>query len=186
MSKFPSWAAWCGLLAVCLFVVACGSASSTAGPSGAQSGSGSSALESGAPAPSPSPSPSPSPTPSASPAPGDDDDDDNEVEFTGAIESIGTSSLVVAGRTVLVDASTRIEGDASEHGGGDDLTLSDLAVGDVLEVEGDEQADGSVLARKIELEDDHDGDDDDDSDDDDDDDDDDEDDEDDEDDGDGR
>lgn len=89
----------------------------------------------------------------------DDDDDEGEVEFEGKVDSVGASSLVVAGRTVLVDASTRLVGHEDTP-----ITLADFQPGDLVEVEGTAQADGSVLAKKVELEDDdegdHDGDDD--------------------------
>jgi hypothetical protein len=81
-----------------------------------------------------------------------DDDDDNEgdgdqdeVEFTGAIDSIADPTLVVAGRTVVTDSSTRITD------GGADTTLSALTVGMMVEVEGALQADGSVLAERIKV-----------------------------------
>ena len=117
--------------------------------------SGASARLVGAPGPLPSPRPSPSATPS--PAPG------GEVEFTGRVQSITPPSLTVAGRTVWTDASTRIKRDDRT------IALTDLRVGDLVEVEGRRQADGSILARKIKVEDgedeDNDGDDGDDSDD---------------------
>jgi len=79
----------------------------------------------------------------------DDDDDDqgeDETQFTGTIDSVGTSSLVVSGRTVLVDSSTEIKD------GGNTTTLAALVVGTQVEVEGTLQPDGSVLARKIRVE----------------------------------
>jgi uncharacterized protein DUF5666 len=86
---------------------------------------------------------------------GDDeeDDDEGEVEFTGAIQSInpGAGTLVVSGRNVVTNANTRIIGRHDAV-----LTLKDLKVGDKVEVEGAAQADQSVLARKIKLEDDED------------------------------
>jgi hypothetical protein len=80
-----------------------------------------------------------------------DDSDENEVELKGTIESVGPGSLVVAGRTVRVDGSTRILGKDKLP-----VPLSSLGVGDVVEVEGTAQADGSVLARTIKVEDDDD------------------------------
>ncbi|MCI0636220.1 MAG: DUF5666 domain-containing protein, partial [Actinobacteria bacterium] len=68
-------------------------------------------------------------------------------EFTGSIDSIGSSSLVVAGRTVVVDGSTRIMNGDSE------ITLLDLVIGATVEVKGSAQTDGSVLAKKIKVED---------------------------------
>lgn len=69
-----------------------------------------------------------------------DDDDDDEVE--GTIQSIGAnnSSIVINGRTILVDEHTRID---DGH----------LAVGARAEVEVVEQQDGSLLATEIEIED---------------------------------
>jgi hypothetical protein len=90
-----------------------------------------------------SPSPSPSPSPSASPSPGDDGEED---EFQGAVESISPPDLTVAGRLVHTDAGT----DIKKHG--DHITLADIQVGDLVEVEGALQADGSVLARKVRVE----------------------------------
>jgi len=79
----------------------------------------------------------------------DDDDDDqgeDETQFTGTIESIAASSLVVSGRNVLVDSSTEIKD------GGNTTTLAALVVGTQVEVEGTLQPDGSILARKIRVE----------------------------------
>ena len=85
----------------------------------------------------------------------DDDDQDHEAELRGAIQSIdlATSSLVVAGKKVVVNASTRILGQHDAP-----LTLKDLKVGQTVEVEGTAQADQSILARKVKLEDDNDDD----------------------------
>lgn len=93
---------------------------------------------------------------------GDDDDEDDEVEFEGRIESITPPTLRVAGRTVVTDPSTKFSGEGKVK------SLADLKVGMRVEVEGTAQADGSVLARKIKVEDDEDDDGDDEDDDDDD------------------
>jgi len=79
----------------------------------------------------------------------DEDDQDHETELKGAIQSIdlATSSLMVAGRKVVTNATTRIVG---EHAA--TLALKDLKVGEKVEVEGTSQADQSVLARKIKVE----------------------------------
>jgi hypothetical protein len=66
-------------------------------------------------------------------------------EFTGTIEAIAAPNLTVAGRTVVTDARTEIEGLHASIG------LADLHVGDVVEVEGTRQADGSVLAQEIQV-----------------------------------
>jgi Domain of unknown function (DUF5666)/Carboxypeptidase regulatory-like domain len=72
-----------------------------------------------------------------------------ETELEGAITSITPPDrFEVAGKTVVVDSSTRFEG---EHDSG--LTFADLKVGDRVEVEGVAQADGTVLARKVERDD---------------------------------
>ncbi len=60
----------------------------------------------------------------------------------------------MAGHLVVTDASTQIK----SHG--DPIPFSTLAVGNLVEVEGQTLADGSILAKKISLED---GDDDDDN-----------------------
>ena len=64
----------------------------------------------------------------------------------GTIESITPPTLRVAGRTVVTNGSTEIEVN-DKHG-----TLGDLKVGMKAEVKGTRQADGSVLARKIQAE----------------------------------
>lgn len=78
------------------------------------------------------------------------DDDEKEVEFKGRIESITPPSLRVSGRTVQTDSATKIERDDKT------ITLTDLKVGETAEVKGTLLADGSVLARKIEVEEDDD------------------------------
>lgn len=81
---------------------------------------------------------------------GADDDHDGEAELKGRIESISPTSLQVAGKTVRTDASTRIERDDRR------IALTDLRVGERVEVKGVRQSDGSILARRIEVEDDDD------------------------------
>ncbi len=99
------------------------------------------------PSPSPSPSPTADPSPGPTPSPNPGDDHEDEGEFTGTIESINAPNLTVAGRIVVTDASTQIK----SHG--DAIPFSTLAVGNRVEVEGETLADGSVLAKKISLED---------------------------------
>jgi hypothetical protein len=85
----------------------------------------------------------------------EDDDDDNgdddrggaEVSFEGTIQGIGVSDLKVSGRLVHTSSATRIRRK------GDDVPFSALAVGQHVEVEGNQQSDGSVLAKKIDIED---------------------------------
>jgi len=68
-----------------------------------------------------------------------------DLEFSGAIVSLGASDLVVdvngAQVTVLVDAETEFDNIAG---------LGDLAVDDLVKVEADVQADGSYLATEVE------------------------------------
>jgi hypothetical protein len=78
----------------------------------------------------------------------DEDQDENEVEFEGSIQSVTPPTLTVANKTVLTDSSTRITRNDGT------AMLSDLQVGEHVEVEGMRQADGSVLATRIEAEDD--------------------------------
>jgi bifunctional DNA-binding transcriptional regulator/antitoxin component of YhaV-PrlF toxin-antitoxin module len=76
-----------------------------------------------------------------------------KLEVKGAISSIGTNSLVVAGKTVLVDSSTRFDlsGD-DDHAPSSVRTLADLKAGDFVEVTGaTDAATGNVLASKIEV-----------------------------------
>lgn len=70
----------------------------------------------------------------------------NEVQFTGGIQSL--SPFRVAGRTVSVTGQTQILDHKNAA-----ISFSALRVGDTVEVEGTSQADGSVLARKVRLED---------------------------------
>jgi hypothetical protein len=63
----------------------------------------------------------------------------------GTIESLSTSSFVVAGVTVAVDDKTEIKSR------GQAVDFSDLEVGDKVIVLGTKQPDGSILAQKIEL-----------------------------------
>ena len=73
-------------------------------------------------------------------------DDQQYTRFTGLIESLPANGLrgawTVDGKSVVVDGHTELEGDGN------------FAVGDRVKVKGYLQADGSVLAREIEKEDD--------------------------------
>ncbi len=77
------------------------------------------------------------------------EENEQEVEFKGSIQSInlGAGTLVVAGRTVVTDSHTQIEGQHDVL-----ITLKDLKMGDFVEVEGTARTDGKVLAKKIKLE----------------------------------
>ena len=90
---------------------------------------------------------------------GDDDDnddgeDDDEDELKGAINAITgscpTLTLTIGGRTVRTNSSTTFER----------ISCGSLEAGTFVEVEGRPQADGSLLADKVQLEDEDDGDDD--------------------------
>jgi hypothetical protein len=113
------------------------------------------ALLDDSPSPSPSPSPTPRPSPSAtprpSPSPEGDDDHGDEVDFKGTVQSVTPPDLRVAGRTVHTDGNTRIVRKDQRIG------LSEVKVGSTVEVEGVAQAGGSVLAKKIKVEDGGDG-----------------------------
>ncbi len=76
------------------------------------------------------------------------DDSGGEVELRARVESVGATSLVVGGRTVLVSASTQVLDRNNLP-----IPLSAIRVGDFVEAEGYPQADGSVLAKKVKLED---------------------------------
>ncbi len=72
----------------------------------------------------------------------------DEVELTGAIESLGDKSLVVLGRTFVVDQNTVILDNDKNP-----ITFADLKVGQIVEIRADRQADGTLLATRIKLED---------------------------------
>jgi hypothetical protein len=73
--------------------------------------------------------------------------DADETEFTGTISAIAAPNIIVAGRTIMITTTTEITRK------GNAITLADLSVGDLVEVEGALAADGSVVAKKISLED---------------------------------
>jgi len=68
----------------------------------------------------------------------EDEDDQDVVEFNGTVESVAEGSWVVGGMTFIVDSSTEFEGDPQ--------------LGDFVEVEYVLQSDGSLLALKIDAE----------------------------------
>jgi uncharacterized protein DUF5666 len=143
-------------LGFALLSLACGSSS----PTGVDSATDTrgAAIQGKSPSPSPSPSatprpsptPSPDPTPSPTPRPSPTPSPEDETEFRGRIEKISGSDLSVSGRLVHTNSSTRIRRK------GDPIPFGALAVGQTVEVEGAGQADGSLLASKITLEDDDD------------------------------
>jgi hypothetical protein len=67
------------------------------------------------------------------------------VSLIGTIEELGSSSFVVSGITVAVDSKTEIKSR------GRAVKFSDLEVGDKVIVLGAKQADGSILARRVEV-----------------------------------
>ncbi len=71
------------------------------------------------------------------------------VDVEGAIEALGSDSLVVRSTVFQVDSSTEILGED----GTDSLSFSDLMEGDFVEVHANFQADSTYLAFRIELED---------------------------------
>lgn len=77
----------------------------------------------------------------------DEDDEDREVEVEGLITALVDSTVSVNGLTFKITARTQIEGHRDQR-----LALSDLSVGLKVEVEGVYLADGSLVAKKIEVE----------------------------------
>ena len=69
--------------------------------------------------------------------------EDDEVEVEGPIESVTDGQIVVAGIAFAIDAGTEVE----------DTAVADLAVGDLVEVEGFFDQDGLLVATEIELDD---------------------------------
>jgi hypothetical protein len=75
-------------------------------------------------------------------------EDGTEVGLRGRVDSVGSESLVVAGRTVRVDALTSLLDRKNAP-----VSLSAFKAGDFVETEGYPQADGSLLAKRVKLED---------------------------------
>lgn len=89
--------------------------------------------------PSATPEPSAtSPTPGATLTPGATDEGDDEIEFTGVVESIGATSWLIGGQVVQVTASTEIRDNPQ--------------VGQLVEVRAIRDADGALIALRIEPE----------------------------------
>lgn len=76
------------------------------------------------------------------------DADASEVEVKGGIEAVDAESLTVLGLTFAIDARTEIEGDDDAV-----LALTDLAVGDRVEIEAHDRG-GVLVASEVELDDD--------------------------------
>ena len=77
-----------------------------------------------------------------------EDRDDDEVELTGEIERIDSNTLDVAGLTFVVGDNTIILDNDNQL-----ITFADLSVGLIVEIRADVQADGSLLASDIKIED---------------------------------
>ncbi|MFQ5639429.1 MAG: DUF5666 domain-containing protein [bacterium] len=77
-----------------------------------------------------------------------EDRDDQKLEVKGAIDSLGVNSLLVADVLFAVDASTVILDNQKNP-----IDFSALSVGEIVEVKGVQQPDGTFLAREIKLED---------------------------------
>ncbi|HSB91150.1 MAG TPA: DUF5666 domain-containing protein [Anaerolineales bacterium] len=69
----------------------------------------------------------------------DGGEEGQDVNFSGVVQSIGSSQWIIDGRVVLVDGSTEIRDDPE--------------VGDTVKVQARRRADGSLLAEKIEKDD---------------------------------
>ncbi len=78
----------------------------------------------------------------------DDEDDEDRVEVKGAVVGLPTS-LPCPALTFTIGTTTVKTSSATVF---DDVTCATLANGNIVEVEGVRQADGSILATKVELE----------------------------------
>lgn len=73
------------------------------------------------------------------PRPGIDSQLSHEAdEFEGTVQGVGNTSIVVDGKTMMINGDTEIKGT--------------LAVGDKVEIEAVRQNDGSLLATAVEVE----------------------------------
>ena len=75
--------------------------------------------------------------------------DDGEVELKAALDAVGDAQIVVLGRAFQVPPSTPVLGFDDEP-----IALGDLGVGDVVEVDARREADGTLVALRIERDDD--------------------------------
>lgn len=78
----------------------------------------------------------------------DGDGDDGDIEIEGLIESLGADAMTVRGIAFALTDATVVVGDDDQP-----LTLADLAVGLRVEVDGRYEADGSLTALRVEIED---------------------------------
>jgi riboflavin synthase alpha subunit len=83
---------------------------------------------------------------SASGSDAHEDMEQGETRFVGAVERIDSPSLTVSGRKVTITSLTQFKRSGAA------ITLADVHIGDRVEVEGTPQADQSVLARTITVE----------------------------------
>jgi hypothetical protein len=74
---------------------------------------------------------------------------ENEVELTGYVTEVGTSSFVINGSTFVVDANTEYRG---RHG--NTFSFAQIEVGLLLEVKARLQTNGDLLATRVKTEDD--------------------------------
>jgi Domain of unknown function (DUF5666) len=145
MNRLRSVGSVLGAAALVMAAGACGSG--TSGPLDATAvdgGQGTGTQANLRPSPSPSPSATPSPAPTPSPSPGGEDN----AELRGTIQSVSAPNFTVNGRLIRTNASTRFL-DRNNNATG----FGALSAGQPVEVEGNAQADGSVLAFKVKLED---------------------------------
>ena len=77
-----------------------------------------------------------------------EENEQTETEFEGTVDAINGAVITVAGRQVAVTDATTIRKEGSGA-----AALADLALGTPVEVEGTLNADGSVTASEIEIED---------------------------------
>ena len=78
----------------------------------------------------------------------DEDDEDDEVEFTGTVEALDVGSITVNGITFVVTEETIILDEDNNT-----IAFDDLAVGMTVEIRGEQDADGVLVATNIKIED---------------------------------
>jgi hypothetical protein len=76
------------------------------------------------------------------------EDHRNETSLRGSVDAVSGGRLTVLGRTVQTDGLTEFLGRSNTR-----ASLADVRVGQLVEVEGTNQADGTLYARKVRLED---------------------------------
>ena len=149
MKRLRNVGSMLGAAALVMAAGACGSG--TSGPLDATAVDGGQATQANlrpSPSPSPSATPSPAPTPSPGPTPSPSPGGEDNAELRGTIQSVSAPNFTVSGRLIRTNASTRFL-DRNNNATG----FGALSAGQPVEVEGNAQADGSVLAFKVKLED---------------------------------